>query len=126
MGACPMMGNILATTTEEKWTYEQLMMNTVCQFCNRNHYNNWYSCNRRSCMVNLHKGLINIRRQHWYLVKLVAKYAINPFEAIKIAFSGHPGAKTEQQTYRISHISLPKDLQTRTFITHGKNKTVIL
>ena len=119
MGACPQMSNLVATATSDEWTYEQLIQNSICQFCNRQHLNCWFSCNRRASMVNLHPGLISIQRQHWYLVKLVAKYVIHsyPFE---ISFQGHPGATTRKNVFIIPHISLPKDLQTHTYIAHGK------
>ena len=115
-----MMSNLVATATDEEWTYDQLMANTICQFCNKNHYNLWYSCNRRASMVNLHPGLSHINRQHWYLIKIVAKYAIDPYNS-KISFLGHPNAKTTQRSYTIPDVSLPKDLQTHIFVSHGKN-----
>ena len=70
-------------------------------------------------MVNLHPGLLAIRRQHFYLVKLVAKYVVHPY-SFDISFQGHPGASTTKNTYVIPHVSLPKDLQTHTYISHGK------
>lgn len=112
------MSNLVATATSETWTYEQLIENSICQFCNKQHLNCWFSCNRRSSMVNLHPGLLSIRRQHWYLVKLVAKYVINPY-SVPISFQGYPGAITRKNVYVIPHLSLPKDLQTHPFIAHG-------
>ena len=114
------MGNLIATTTDEKWDHDQLMRNTICSFCNREHFNNWFSCNRRSSMVNLHPGLLSLSRQHFFLVKIVAKYSYDNYKAAKMVFSGHPGATTTKQTYTIPFVELPKHMQQRTYITHGK------
>ena len=117
-----MMNNLVATASDETWTYSQLMKNALCHFCNRLHYNNWYSCNRRSSMVNLHPGLVCITRQHWYVIKIVAKYAINNYPTSgQIPFQGHPGATTELRSYVIPDISLPQELQNHLYVAHGNN-----
>ena len=113
------MANMVATATEEEWNHEELMRNTVCNFCNQEHLNKWYSCNRRSSMVNLHPGLLSVFRQHYYLIKIVAKYACNQWN-IRVPFLGHPGAQTLKRSFKIPHVSLPKHLQFHQYITHGK------
>ena len=120
MGSCPFMSNLIATATDETWSYEQLMLNTICHFCNKMHFNNWFSCNRRASMINLHPGLLSFNRHHFFLVKIIAKFAISPSGYPKIVFSGHPGAKTMKHSYKIPHVSLPKPLQIKQYITHGK------
>ena len=73
-------------------------------------------------MINLHPGLTFIRRQHWYLIKIVTKYVIK-HTGLKIPFTGHPGATTEKLTYTVPNFSLPKDLQQKEYIVHGKNES---
>ena len=113
------MSNLVATATEETWDHEKLMLNTICSFCNREHLNKWFSCNRRASMVNLHPGLLSLSRQHYYLIKIVAKYAMNDY-GIRMSFAGHPGATTTKHTFTIPHVSLPKHLQQHQYITHGE------
>ena len=119
-GSCPNMGNLIATMANEKWSYDELVKNTVCHICNKEYFNRWYSCNRRQAMINTHPGLLCARRQHFYMVKLMAKYQITRY-ARDSNFMGHPGTKTELETYFISNPALPKELQDQTFIRHGKN-----
>lgn len=118
-GACPNMGNLISTMTEEKWPYELLLLNTICTICNNQYYNNWYSCARRQAMVNTHPGLMEVRRQHYFMVKLIVKYQVNNY-GIKVPFLGQPGVITEVEEYKVPNVSLPKDLQIKKFIRHGK------
>ena len=114
------MGRFIATSTDKTWSYNELLRNTICNFCNKHHLNDWYSCNRRSCMINCHPGLLHNRRQHYYLVKQIVKYAVSRHpESKKLSFSGHPGAETIKSTYTFPHLSLPKSKQTKQFIRHG-------
>lgn len=114
------MGNLVATSTEDKWEHDQLLRNTVCTFCNREYLNNWYSCNRRSAMVNLHPGLLSTERQHYYLIKIVAKYIVSEYPYGKIPYAGHPGAKTTKHIFNIPHVTIPKPQQQHAYITHGE------
>ena len=114
-----MMSNLVATVTDEKWPYELLLQNTICSICNNQYYNNWFSCNRRQAMVNTHPGLLSLKRQHFYMVKLFAKYQIRSFSR-NSNFNGQPGVKTELETYTIPNAALPKELQRKTFIRHGE------
>ena len=128
LGACPFMNRMPGTTTDEQWSHDDLLRNTICSFCNNERLNPWYSCNRRSSMVNCHPGLLHERRQHYYIIKLLAKYAIPavPMCGREITnrgldFQGHPGATTQIHSYRIPHVSLPKKQQIKQYITHGKS-----
>ena len=118
LAACPRMGSINATLTDELWDFDTLIRNTLCNFCNRQKLNDWYSCNRRPATINLHPGLTAYRRQHLYLVAIFAKYAVCLDS--EIPFQGHPGAVTIKQTHTFTNISLPKSMQVQTFIRHGK------
>ena len=72
-------------------------------------------------MVNLHPGLASSERHHFYLVKLVAKYAVNPYKRCYTAvFNGPVGTQTRMNEYQIPHISLPKHLQKKKYVTFGK------
>ena len=112
------MSNFACTATDEKWTHDELLVNSICHFCNRQYHNDWFSCNRRSSMVNLHPGLASLKRHYYYVVKIISKFVLNPYS--RISFSGHPGAETTKQTYTIPHVSLPKQFQTKIYITHGE------
>ena len=112
------MANFVATASDEKWSYDMLMRNTVCRVCNQMYFNNWFSCNRRAACVNTHPGLLGIRRQHLYMIKLFAKYQTNRHN-ITIPFEGHPGAKTTLEVYSITDQSLPKTKQHKYYIRHG-------
>ena len=113
------MCNFVATATDEKWTYERLLENTVCMVCNRMYFNRWYSCNRRAAAVNMHPGLMGIQRQHIYMVKIFSKYQTNQ-HGITIPFQGQPGVKTALEVYSITDKSLPKCKQNKYYIRHGK------
>ena len=113
------MSNLVSTLADEKWPYETLLQNTICHICNNQYFNHWYSCNRRQAMVNTHPGLLCARRQHFYMAKLFAKYQLVKFSCDFI-FNGHPGAKTEIETFIIPNPALPKELQKKQFIRHGK------
>ena len=112
------MANFVATATEEKWPYDVLVRNTVCQVCNNQYYNCWYSCNRRAAATNSHPGLLSLTRQHVYMVKLLVKYQTNKF-GILVPFHGHPGATTEMEEYVVVDQSVPKSQQRRKYIRHG-------
>ena len=71
-------------------------------------------------MVNLHPGLLSTNRQHYYLIKIVAKYIVHEFPYGKMKFDGHPGAQTVKEVYTISHKSVPKHQQQQFYITHGE------
>lgn len=115
------MANFVATATDIKWPYELLLRNTVCMVCNNEYYNCWYSCNRRAAATNTHPGLLGLRRQHVYMVKLMVKYQTNEFD-ILVPFHGHPGAVTEMETYRVVDKSVPKSQQLKKYIRHGKTQ----
>ena len=112
------MGSINATITDEIWDFPTLMRNTLCNFCNSQRLNDWYSCNRRPSTINLHPGLTSFCRQHLYLVSIFAKYATCLDS--EIHFQGHPGVVSQKQVHTFTDISLPKSMQTQTFIRHGK------
>lgn len=113
------MANFVATASDQKWPYETLLRNTVCMVCNNEYYNCWYSCNRRAAATNTHPGLLELRRQHIYMVKLMVKYQTNEDE-ILVPFHGHPGAVTELEVYRVIDKSVPKSQQFKKFIRHGR------
>ena len=121
------MNRMPGTTTSEQWSHDDLLRNTICSFCNNERLNPWYSCNRRSAMVNCHPGLLCQRRQHFFIIKLFAKYAIPGFTVFNqwVDFNGLPGVKTELHNYRIPHISLPKKQQVKQYITHGMTHMIL-
>ena len=119
MGACPNFCNFIATATDTTWTHDELMKNSLCHFCNRMHYNNWFSCNRRASMVNLHPGLASAARHHYYLVKLISKYVINPYTSYTAIFNGPDGRQAKLHEYQIPHVSLPKPMQIKKYVTYG-------
>ena len=102
----------MATASDEKWPHDVLMNNTVCIVCNRRYFNRWQSCNRRAAAVNLHPGLMGIRRQHIYMVKLFSKYQVNK-HGVTVPFQGHPGAKTTIEVYTVVDRSLPQEQQNK-------------
>ena len=114
------MSNLVGTITNDKWSYEALLQNTICTICNNNYYNRWYSCNRRQAMVNTHPGLLCTRRQHFYMVKLFTKYQIRGFSRDS-NFIGKPGETSEMETYKVPNQSVPKELQIKQYIRRGKN-----
>ena len=122
LGACPHMGAILATATDSTWNFEDLMKHTVCTHCNSERINVWYSCNRRSAMVNLHPGLASARRQHYFILNLLAKYSAARDNEIQ--YAGHPDTRSDVREYRFPDKSVPKPLQTHTYICHGKTTII--
>ena len=117
LGACPRMAAIISTITDQVWDYPTMLLNTICFYCNQERLNNWYSCNRRASMINLHPGLLYVRRQHYFIMSIFAKYCSSRDSTI--LYRGHPDTQSELREYKITDISLPMDLQTRKYIAHG-------
>jgi len=70
-------------------------------------------------MVNTHPGLLCTRRQHYYMVKLLAKYQVSSFSR-DTNFLGMAGIQTEMETYNVPNPTVPKEFQTKQYIRHGK------
>ena len=114
------MNRMLALLTTHEWTYETLLKYSHCSFCCSEALNPWYSCNRRSAMVNFHPGLMFIRRQLYHAVKLFVKYTARP--SIKMAFGGQDQTHATIQTYHLTEKTVPKPLREKTYIRYGKNQ----
>ena len=117
------MGAILSTVTDAVWSYTDMVRNTICHYCNSERLNPWYSCNRRSAMINLHPGLCLNRRQHYFIMNVFAKYcaARDP----EIQYAGHPNTRSSVREFQFPDKTLPKPMQTRKYICHGKSNCYI-
>ena len=124
LGACPFMPTMLNLITQHKWNYETMLKYNSCFFCCSESLNPWYSCLRRSSMVNFHPGLLCIRRHLYYLVKLFVKF--NTSTMVKIAFAGERTSQATLEEYHVTNPLVPKPHRTQQYIRYGKILMILL
>ena len=68
--------------------------------------------------MNLHPGLASARRQHYFILNLLAKYSSALDD--EMHYAGHPNTRSEVREYVYPDKSVPKPLQKHAYICHGK------